>query len=257
MVGEQLSVLDMLQLYIGNASLMLLFVLALIYLWAREKRRGYKTVLVYSSVCVLGIFLFPPFLKLFQRFGEGEIYYRLLWLLPIGIVIPYATATVFAACKKKWLGYCIVLLVSAYVIIGGNCVYNAPQLSRAQNAYQLPQEVVDICDVIVVPGREVKAAFPHELVQYVRQYTPYVILTFGYDSIVERWGMYDAMEEEMRREISSASQLAAVARESNTHYIVLNKNHLVEGNLEDNGFHMVYETENYKVYLDENADLSL
>lgn len=258
MVGEQLSTLQILQLYIGNGALMLLFVVALIYLWSVEKKKGIKFLFVYFSIGLLVIFLFPPLLLFVQNvLGEGETYYRLLWVLPIGIVIPYATVKFFLSCRQKWIGYAVVGLVCIYVAVGGNLVYNAPQLTRAQNWYQLPQEVIDICDEIVVPGREVKAAFPHELVQYVRQYSPYVVMPYGYDALVERWGRTDSFEQEMRKEVSDAKMLAEFARERNTHYIIINRNHHMQGTLKENGFELFTQTANYNVYLDENADLSV
>lgn len=257
MVGEGISAWQMLQLYIGNGSLMLLFLVSLVYLWAREKQKSIKTMLVYFSIGLLCLFFFSPLLLWVQKLGEGEIYYRLLWLLPIGIVIPYAVTKFVSECKKAWMKYPIVVLVCLYVAIGGNCVYNAPQLTRAENAYQIPQEVVDICDAIVVPGREVKAVFPHELIQYVRQYSAFVVLTYGYDSIVERWGLNHPLEEEMRKEVSDAAILANLARESHTHYIILHNQHLVDGSLEEQEFRLFYQTEHYDVYLDKNAYLGL
>ena len=257
MVGEGLSALQMLQFYIGNGSLMLLFAVALVYLWAKEKNKSFKVLMIYFSAGLLALFFVPPLLFFVRKMGEGEIYYRLLWLLPIGIVIPYAVTKFAAECKKKWLKYTVIVLVCAYIAVGGNCVYHAPQFSRAQNAYQIPQEVIDICDAIVVEGREVKAVFPHELIQYVRQYSAFVVLTYGYDSIVERWGLNHPMEEEMRKEVSDASVLASLARESHTHYIVLNKNHQVKGALEEHEFEIFYSTANYVVYLDKNAYLGL
>lgn len=257
MVGEGISALQMLQLYFGNGSLMLLFAVALVYLWAKEKNKSFKILLIYFSLGLLVLFFFTPLLLFVQKIGEGEIYYRLLWLLPIGIVIPYAVAKFASAWKKKWLKYTVVTLVCVYVAIGGNCVYNAPQLSKAQNAYQIPQEVIDICDAIVVEGREVKAVFPHELLQYVRQYSAFVVLTYGYDSIVERWGLNHPLEEEMRKEVSDSVVLASLARETHTHYIVLHKHHQVKGDLEEQEFKLFFTTENYVVYLDENAYLGL
>ena len=257
MVGDGSSALQMLQLYIGNGSLMLLFAVALVYLWAKEKEKSFRVLMIYFSIGLLVVFFFTPLLLLVQKMGEGEIYYRLLWLLPIGIVIPYAVAKFVADCKKQWFKYTVVFLVCVYVMVGGNCVYNAPQFSKAQNAYQIPQEVIDICDAIVVEGREVKAVFPHELIQYVRQYSAFVVLTYGYDSIVEHWGLNHPMEEEMRKEVSDAKNLATLARESYTHYIVLHKQHHVDGALEDEDFELFYSTENYVVYLDKHAYLGL
>ena len=188
---------------------------------------------------------------------EEEIYYRLLWMLPMSIVIAYAAVKFLGNIKKKWLQGVLLFLLAVYIIVGGHLIYESPQFSKAQNVYQLPDAVIHICDAIEVPGREVMAVFPHELVQYVRQYSPYVMMPYGYDALVERWGMPDELEIEMRKEISDAERLAELARERNCHYIILNQGHVVEGTLTDYDFSLVFEMDGYDVYLDSNAYLGL
>lgn len=258
MVGANGSTWAMLQLYMGNGSLMLLFVVSLIYLWITEKNKGIKAVLVYVSVAILALFFFP-FLSyvVINVMKEEEIYYRLLWMLPMSIVIAYAAVKFLGNIKKKWLQGVLLFLLAVYIIVGGHLVYKSPQFSKAQNVYQLPDAVIHICDAIEVPGREVMAVFPHELVQYVRQYSPYVMMPYGYDALVERWGMPDELEIEMRKEISDAERLAELARERNCHYIILNQGHVIEGTLTDYDFSLVFEMDGYDVYLDNNAYLGL
>ena len=188
MVGAEGSALAMLKLYSGNGSLTLLFVASLVYLWITEKNKGRKAILVYGSLVILAVFLFPPLTNLVvNTLEEEEIYYRLLWALPMGPVIAYAAVKCISNIKKQWLQAGVLLLLVAYIIIGGHLVYKSPQFSKAQNAYQVPDAVVQICDAIEVPGREVMAIFPHELVQYVRQYSAFVVMPYGYDALVERW----------------------------------------------------------------------
>ncbi|MBR4965082.1 MAG: hypothetical protein IKY53_01165, partial [Lachnospiraceae bacterium] len=62
MVGEGISALQMLQLYIGNGSLMLLFAVALVYLWAKEKNKSFRVFMIYFSVALLALFFFTPLL---------------------------------------------------------------------------------------------------------------------------------------------------------------------------------------------------
>ena len=101
MVGADGSALLMLKMYSGNCSLTLLFVASLIYLWITEKNKGRKAILVYVSVAILAMFLFPV-LSYFvvTIMNEEEIYYRILWALPMGIVISYA-AVKFSSHEKS------------------------------------------------------------------------------------------------------------------------------------------------------------
>ena len=257
MVGANGSTLMMLKMYSGNCSLLLLFVASLVYLWIFEKKKERKAVLVYVSVAVLALF-FCPLLSDFiiVKMQEEEIYYRFLWALPMGVVISYAAVKFLGSLKKKWLQAGLFLLLVAYLMVGGHLIYKSPQFSRAQNAYQVPDAVVNICDAINIPGREVMAVFPNELIQYVRQYSPTVIMPYGYDILVQRWNLVDELEEEMSKDISNAEILANMARQRRCHYIILNQNHLMDGSLLDYEYTLYLQTDGYDVYVDNYADFS-
>ncbi len=256
MVGAEGSAWNMLQLYSGNGSLMLLFAASLVYLWIAEKNKGIKAVLVYVSVAVLGLFLLPVSVKFVADIlQEEEIYYRILWILPMGIVISYAAVKFITGLKKKWIQIVIGVLLVAYIMIGGHLVYKSPQLSKVQNAYQVPDAVIHICDAIEVPGREVMAAFAPELVQYVRQYSAFVVMPYGYDSLVDRWGLPDTLEQEMSKDVSDARQLATLARERGCHFLVINQGHVIDGELNDYDYALIFQADGYDVYKDMNADL--
>ena len=258
MVGAEGSALAMLKLYSGNGSLTLLFVASLVYLWITEKNKGRKAILVYGSLVMLAVFFFPPLTNLVvNTLEEEEIYYRLLWALPMGPVIAYAAVKCISNIKKQWLQAGVLLLLAAYIIIGGHLVYKSPQFSKAQNAYQVPDAVVQICDAIEVPGREVMAIFPHELVQYVRQYSAFVVMPYGYDALVERWGLSDELEEEMRKEVSDAERLSTLARERGCHYIIINQGHAVDGELAEYDYVLMMQAEGYDVYWDIHSNLTL
>ncbi len=256
MVGTEGAAWLTLKVYSGNGSLTLLFLASVIYLWITEKDRWKRSILVYTPLTLLVLF-FLPFVSDFVAnvMEEAEIFYRFLWTLPMGTVIAYATVKCISGMKKKWLQIGVVLLLAAYIMVGGHLVYKSPQFSKAQNLYQIPDAVIHICDAIEMDGREVAAAFPHELVQYVRQYSAYVVMPYGYDALVERWGLSDELELEMRKEISNAERLAVLARERACPYLVINQNHMLEGSLEEQDFVLVLQTDGYDVYLDSTADM--
>ena len=100
------------------------------------------------------------------------------------------------------------------------------------------------------------AVFPNELIQYVRQYSPTVIMPYGYDILVQRWNLVDELEEEMSKDISNAEILANMARQRRCHYIILNQNHLMDGSLLDYEYTLYLQTDGYDVYVDNYADFS-
>lgn len=258
MIGAEGSALMMLKLYGGNCSLMLLFAASVIYLLIAEKSKGRKIILVYFPIAILVLFLFPFTSKfVIEVLGEGETYYRLLWMLPMGIVIAYAAIKLLSSIGKKLVKITLFILLVVFIMVGGHLVYKSPQFSEAENVYQVPDAVVNICDAIEVPGREVLAVFPNELIQYVRQYSPYVVMPYGYDVLVERWLIEDELEEEMAKDVSSAEKLATMARERGCHFIILNQNHLMDGDLENYDYELIYQIDGYDIYKDKDADLSL
>ena len=56
------------------------------------------------------------------------------------------------------------------------------------------------------------------------------------------------------KDVSSAELLAAYARERGCHYIVLNKDHYVDGELADYDYEPVYRTKQYLVYRNLQGD---
>ena len=75
MLQTGLSAFEIIKLYSGNATFMLMFVLSLVYLWVFEKDRIKKSVLVVLSVIMLVLFVFPLFSYIFMdKFREEGTY---------------------------------------------------------------------------------------------------------------------------------------------------------------------------------------
>ncbi|MDD6734102.1 MAG: hypothetical protein PUE21_06140 [Lachnospiraceae bacterium] len=258
MLGANGSVWSMFHIYGGNCLILLAYFVSLIFLFFREKNKSVKAVLVYLSLAILGLFFFPPFAKLWMfKLGEEPTYYRFLWMLPEAIVCGYALIRFMELLKWTWLKIAAFTVAVVCIMIGGNPVYNSPVFTKAENIYQVPECVVEICDEIVVPGREVKAVFPNEILQYVRQYTALVVLPYGYETLVDRWGFQNEIFDEMNLEVSDAKRLSELCRANECHFIILNRNHLVNGSLEDYDYMYLMESGDYLVYKDIHADISV
>ena len=69
----------------------------------------------------------------------------------------------------------------AIIVVSGSLVYINRYMSPAENLYHIPQNVIDICDVIEPAEGEprVRAAFPSELVHFVRQYDTNILMPYG------------------------------------------------------------------------------
>ena len=156
--------------YMGTGLIGIWYVLCLVWLWINEKCRPRRILFLYLPLALLFLYFNPLFAGVVYGVVGSEIYYRILWLLPITIVIAYTCVCIYGqmAQKKKTGAELFALCAAGLIGISGSYVYSSPLFSRAENIYHVPDAVVEICDAIRVPGREVKAAFPLELVQYVR-----------------------------------------------------------------------------------------
>lgn len=173
------TIMSVIKSYMGTGFVTVVFLLCLAYLAFTERDKVKRCVFIYMPLVVIIVFLFPLTYKFYGKVSEDVTYYRLLWLIPVTPVIAYASVsylTGIKSCKKKTLASIALALFLAF---SGKLMYTSVHMVDADNVYHMPQVVVDICDTIHVDGREVRAAMPEELMQFVRQYDPCICLAYG------------------------------------------------------------------------------
>lgn len=250
-------------LYNGQSLIFILLVIAIIYLWITEKEKSKKMSLVYVSVGILAVFFCPlTEYVLVTAVGDAETYYRFLWLTPTYIVIAYAIMKLMIAQKDFIRKTVIMMAACLFIISNGTYVYDNDYFYETENIYQLPQIVVDVCEAMTLEGKDVRAVVPRELLQFIRQYSPYVHLPYGREILVERWNNSDDLHDAMEAEVIEVELLTRLARERECHYIVINAGKVDSEMFEAYNFvlHDVvigYDTyPTYNIYLDSEADLT-
>lgn len=246
--------------YAGGRYIVVLFLLALLYLLFTEKNKRRRAMLVYMPISLLLGFFFPVTRKAFVRLmGEGDTYYRILWLVPMGIVIAYGgvklAGTVCGRCKKggQWAKRLTLALLAAAVMVCGTYVYASQYMSEAENLYHIPQKVIDICDVIApAEGEErIWAVFPTDLVYFVRQYDTDIQLLYGREMVEPKWQYAEPVHTVMNHPTTiDIGELLALTRERSCIYIVLPNNKGVSENPENFGLELLDTIEGYPIYYD-------
>lgn len=237
----------------GTGLIVVWYLLSLVYLFVMEKRRELRILFIYVPIILLFLYFNPLFAQVMYSVTGDEIYYRILWLLPVTVVIAYVCVSIYGELSgiRKEL---FALAAVGLIVISGNFIYNSPLFSRAENLYHVPDSVVEICDAIQVPGREVLAVFPAELLQSVRQYSPTTCMPYGREATVERWvgyNNYEELFEEMEEPYEvNIDQLAPLTRDAGCHYIVLLKSKKIVGDMVVWDWELFFETEEYAVYRD-------
>lgn len=233
--------------YMGTGLIVILYLFSLIYLFLKEEKKYVRVIFVLVPIGVLLVYFNPLFAEVVYRAAGEEIYYRILWLLPLSIGIAYTVCHIYSHTEGK-RRMVFAICAAAVIIFSGRSVYDSPFFSKAENSYHVPDSVVHICDAIVVPGREVMAAFPFELVQYVRQYTALVCMPYGREMLVERWHHINDMAMAMERNPVDLEELMPLANENRCHYIILNEEKKILGDPQDYGLELFGQTDGYVIY---------
>lgn len=249
-----MEALKLFQEYMGTGLIMIWFLVSLLYLWLTEKKKHIRVMFLYVPLLLLLVFFNPLVARIISRMADGEIYYRILWLLPVTPVIAFGTVR-FCGKLAGWKRYVGITAGILLFMMSGSLIYRNPYFQKAENVYHVPQSVVDICDAIEVPGREVMAAFPGELLQYVRQYSNVVCMPYGRDIVVSKWTVQNALYDVMEQDVIDAEELASLAREEACAYVILAEDKKLEGKLQDQQFEEFARMHGYVIYKDSTVDL--
>lgn len=244
--------------YMGTGLIVIWYLAATIYLAFTEKRKPIRIMFVYMPCMVLLIYFNPYVTWLVSKYIDYEIYYRILWLLPMTAVIAFAVVEIYGRLqkqKKVWFA----VVAAGLIMVSGSFVYRDGFFKKAENMYHIPQNVVDICDAIKVEGREVMAVFPKEMLQYVRQYSPVVCMPYGRDVTVEQWDFIEdnALYNLMESDEIEAQRLAELAREAWCAYIILPEDKKLQGSLETYDFDKFGQVDGYVIYKDSTVNLEI
>jgi len=242
-----LDILTIFKQYCGSGFYPFLFLAALIYLLATEKDRKIRIVLLDTSLVIAVLFFFPLFKKVMDILDEGT-YYRILWLLPMTVVIAYAGVKLIG--RHNRIGFAALALV---LILTGQCVYQNINISRAQNRFHIPNAVIALCNEMMPAEDEerVWAVFPDELIHFVRQYSSEIQMPYGREMLEAGWEWnWDThpIYRVMREAPIDLEELVPLLTEYNVQYLVLNRSVPVEGDLQECGLIKLTAIEGYELY---------
>ena len=246
------EVLMIFQSYTGSGFLTILYLLAMLYLWISEKNSTVRAIFVYGASVIQLLFFSPLFFWGYQLLDEGT-YYRILWILPMTATIAYAMVKLLAKYPKAGTGLGIIM-----IIMCGKYVYSNEYISTAQNAYHIPQEVIEVCDIIMPEelDERITGVFPDDLIHFVRQYTSRIQMAYGRDYLAPDWIYGDhPLREVMNQEEIRCSLLIKLATEYKCHYIIIGKDKKMIGDLKKANVVRIGETKNYDIYRNYQVDI--
>jgi len=257
MIGGYDTILDNLRSYSGVGLILVLLTASVVYLSIKFKNVSSKYAFVWYPAAVFLVYLCPLWVVYISKRNDSAILYRVLWLIPVGVIICAALVELIFSLPSKNRPVAVIMSLVIFML-SGRYVYANTQFLKSENIYHIPQDVIDICEIIETPGREVKACFPDELLQFVRQYSSYVYLAYGRDVFFEGFVKPDVLLRDLLQDENPDTQaIADELRNSYTPYLILRKDKVLNPSITEYEFKYVDSVGEYDIYLDERANISL
>lgn len=239
--------------YCGSGILPLLFIASAIYIVVTEKVTWKKMILGVMPLFIIVMFFMPFTTALYEKVGmEDGTYYRVLWLVPMGIDISYAFCRLFD--RRRRLGLVVAIAV-VIVCSGFSLVYRSQYITKAENRFHIPTAAIDICNLIAPEDGQarVRAACPPELVYFIRQYDTDIMLAYGRDYVEAQWDYWNAVFEQMNIAPGGSYNIEALletTREAKCMYVILNMSLSTDIDPETMGLVLIAQMDGYSIYLD-------
>ena len=128
-----LKAVDTFVSYCGSGILPLLFIASAIYITITEKITWKKMILGVAPLFITVMFFMPFTEALYEKVGmEDNTYYRVLWLVPMGVDVAYAFCRIFDRKRKIGLAVAIAVVI---VCSGFSLVYRSQYITKAENRF--------------------------------------------------------------------------------------------------------------------------
>ncbi len=230
--------------YQGSGMYIALLLISMLYIYLKEDDKKLKAFLVYFPIIVLLITLNPIFNKIVGKIFTGSVYWRVYWMLPLGVVIAYAAVKFINSESEKSKKIVATIGIIITIIMSGKLVYNKENYTKFGNLYKVPDEAIEVVEIIRQGKEEKKKALTSEqLVAYIRQVDASIELAYkreptGYLDNEFVQTMHSGMSED----------IVKMALENDCNYIVLDRGLVINVELHYFGFERIAETANFIIY---------
>jgi hypothetical protein len=237
--------------YFSNGYIWVCLCFSLIFIILSRPKKKYSVFIAWYIILIGIICLNPIVAYILTRMGLDGVYWRIFWIMPIGCIIACAFVKGTYHISKRAIRVevsCICILV---LILSGKFVYTSENFQKATNIYKIPDDVIEVSDYLEDNS---KIIAPDDILIWIRTYNPTIELLYGRQALF--FGGRPEQEEVkslLECEIWNAEEIANLAQTCECQYIVVAKVQQVEGDWENFGYFLDRETENYLIYLRQQA----
>lgn len=247
MVDVILTLKENWNLFWGTGHYEILFLLSLLFVLF-EKNNKNRQLLFWYPVVILFIVLNPLFAWIVDTFFlSGAVYTRLYLLIPIHVVIAYAMFSVLDNLKRISGKVILSMLFLSLLLFSGNTYYQEGLFSQADNLMKIPNETIDVCNILRENEGKIKVIAPADVLPYIRQYDADILLCYGRNGNSNEKERTKNLFTQFENPEVDVEYIVSEIRDMECEYIVYYKNNLVVEQFVSQGYVKIGETENYVV----------
>lgn len=241
------------QTYFGSSFLWLFYLAAMLFLFL--KRKDLKNKLLIPLCILIFLFVFPQTFRFMRSymFEGGSVYWRYMWSLQIHVIIAIALVEIVYLGRKA--NYGVALVGLGCLVIAGTFIFTPENFRKADNLYNIPDEVIKICNIIKEEVGEDGISddlvvAPSETAGWMRMYDGDICLLYGRHSYSLHTHNTDTevIDAYLTNGNGDLEQVLNKIVESNCSYVVLSKREGMDAIADWNEYVMLGETDNYVIY---------
>ncbi|WP_099467042.1 hypothetical protein [Konateibacter massiliensis] len=239
---------DTYERYAADGVVQLLLIAAIVVLLIKEKKNENKQM-AYYAIALIAVVVFPPIVLVLTHFAGEDVYWRIFWLVPSVIIIAFAATRLIEQAGKRSKQRILFVGVLLVIVLGGKSVYNAETFNKAENLYKIPQEAIEICEMVAPDGGATKIIVPESIVSYIRQYNANINLLYGRNmgKDVQKGYRYKVLLQLNSAE-PDVKYIAKKAKKKECEYIVFENFSSGTETIADYGYELFGSTQNYVIY---------
>lgn len=232
--------------YFADEKYLMVLMVSLFVIIVELKRKADRRFLVYYPVLMFIIILNPVFCYILLKFVSQSVYYRLFWMIPLGIIIAYFGVILIFKLDKKISKGILCLFFLGMIAYSGTFVYSSTTFEKVNNWYKIPDEYIQVTQILgEIPLENKKAVTSTNMVGYIRQIDASIELAYGRRPY-EDYQIYEIVNTYQKGDVENLTNLC---KEQNTNIIVYDNSILLTISPSYYGYNLYAQTEHYDIYV--------
>jgi hypothetical protein len=167
--------------YWGEGFYQYLLLIAVIYLLVSRRKKEATRILLPFLAVLLFVFFCPFTAELIWKCIGSDVYWRVLWAIPLIPLLAYAGAEIISSRKKTLFRAVLLVTTFGCIIVSGKSIWQAGNYEKVHNYQKVPDEVAQICNMIKEESKEkeVRLATDDYLAAYIRVYDPSILMPYS------------------------------------------------------------------------------